>query len=116
MESQFRQPKKVINVEVNRQSIARVFDVLYCSVGLRLKSDVLKRGPPSTYTARASPVWVRVGVRACAGACVCLGVRVRCCSRACASRLEGCACVRSSLLFEWGGRSSLSLSPCSLSL
>lgn len=25
--------------------------------------------------------------------CVCLGVHVRCCSRACASRLEDCACL-----------------------
>ena len=60
MESQFRQPKRVINVEVNKQSIARVFDVLYCSVGLRLKSTVLKRGPPSTPPPARAPVRVRV--------------------------------------------------------
>lgn len=32
MESQFRQPKQVINVEVNKQSIARDFNVNpYCA-------------------------------------------------------------------------------------
>lgn len=54
-------------------------NVIWFMILYRLKSDVLKRGPPSTHTARASPVW------ACGVARVCV-------------------CVRSSLLFEWGGR------------
>lgn len=56
-----------------------------------------KRGPPSTHTASRAPVGVRVcgrwRVPGCVRVCVPTGVCVRCCSRACTSRLEDCACL-----------------------